>query len=83
MHCGGLESGFLEMVTGNTFGFCAFTGYGSFWIALCIMLLFKRFDVCYTPIEMQLSTNIAQTGAVLLAPILSWRLHTDYVFVDS
>jgi succinate-acetate transporter protein len=33
------------MVTGNTFGFCAFTGYGAFWIALCTMLLFKRFDV--------------------------------------
>ena len=38
-------AGFMEMKTGNNFGFCAFTGYGAFWISLCLMLLAGRFDV--------------------------------------
>lgn len=38
-------AGFQEMKTGNNFGFCAFTGYGAFWISLCLMLLAGRFDI--------------------------------------
>ena len=35
-----LIAGFLEFRTGNNFGFCAFTGYGAFWIALCFYVVF-------------------------------------------
>ncbi len=35
-----LVAGLLEFKTGNNFGFCAFTGYGAFWIALCFYVIF-------------------------------------------
>lgn len=35
-----LLAGLLEFRTGNNFGFAAFTGYGAFWIALALMLVF-------------------------------------------
>lgn len=35
-----LVAGFMEFKTGNNFGFCAFTGYGAFWISLCLFLIF-------------------------------------------
>ncbi|MDA3961263.1 MAG: acetate uptake transporter [Planctomycetota bacterium] len=34
-----LVAGFMEKSVGNNFGFCAFTGYGCFWISLCLMLI--------------------------------------------
>lgn len=34
-----LIAGFLEFRTGNNFGFCIFTGFGSFWIVLGFILL--------------------------------------------
>jgi uncharacterized protein len=33
-------AGLLEFRTGNNFGFCAFTGYGAFWISLCLFAIF-------------------------------------------
>ncbi len=35
-----LIAGLLEFRTGNNFGFCAFSGYGAFWISLCFYLIF-------------------------------------------
>ncbi len=35
-----LIAGLLEFNNGNNFGFAAFTGYGAFWISLCLMLIF-------------------------------------------
>ncbi len=35
-----LIAGMLEFKTGNNFGFCAFSGYGTFWISLCCYLIF-------------------------------------------
>jgi len=35
-----LIAGFLEFRTGNNFGFCAFSGYGAFWISLCFLVIF-------------------------------------------
>lgn len=32
-----LFAGFQEMKVGNNFGFCAFTAYGAFWIALVLL----------------------------------------------
>jgi uncharacterized protein len=40
-----LIAGFQEMKTGNSFGYCAFTAYGAFWISLCLMLLGNHFKV--------------------------------------
>ena len=40
-----LMAGFQEMKVGNTFGFCAFTGYGAFWLAFALILLGKRYGV--------------------------------------
>jgi len=39
-----LIAGLQEMKTGNNFGFCAFTGYGSFWICLVLILIGNRLD---------------------------------------
>ena len=36
-------AGFGEQKVGNNFGYAAFTAYGAFWIALCIILLFNKF----------------------------------------
>ena len=38
-------AGFQEMKTGNNFGYCAFTAYGAFWLALCLMLLAGNFGL--------------------------------------
>jgi uncharacterized protein len=35
-----LIAGFQEFKTGNSFGLCAFTAFGAFWIALALMFLF-------------------------------------------
>ena len=40
-----LIAGLQEMKTGNNFGYCAFTSYGAFWIALCLMLLGNKYDL--------------------------------------
>lgn len=40
-----LFAGFQEMKMGNNFGFCAFTGYGAFWIAFVLLVLNKKFNV--------------------------------------
>lgn len=38
-------AGFGEQKVGNNFGYAAFTAYGAFWIALCIILLLNKFDI--------------------------------------
>lgn len=40
-----LIAGFQEMRTGNSFGYCAFTSYGCFWISLTFMLLANHFGI--------------------------------------
>ncbi|MBK8474884.1 MAG: acetate uptake transporter [Opitutaceae bacterium] len=40
-----LIAGFQEKSMGNNFGYCAFTGYGAFWISLCLMLLGNHFGI--------------------------------------
>ncbi len=37
-----LIAGLMEFKKGNNFGFCAFTAYGAFWIATCLMLIFGK-----------------------------------------
>lgn len=40
-----LMAGLQEFKVGNNFGYSAFTSYGAFWIALCIILLFNKYDI--------------------------------------
>ena len=40
-----MMAGLQEMKTGNNFGYCAFTGYGAFWISLVLMLLGNQFNI--------------------------------------
>jgi len=40
-----MVAGLQEMKTGNNFGYCAFTGYGAFWISLVLMLLGNQFNI--------------------------------------
>ena len=40
-----LLAGFHEMKTGNNFGYCAFTGYGAFWISFALILLGNRYKI--------------------------------------
>ena len=40
-----LVAGFQEFRTGNNFGYCAFTGYGAFWIAFALILASNRYDI--------------------------------------
>ena len=37
-------AGFQEQKTGNNFGYSAFTSYGAFWIALCLILIGNEMD---------------------------------------
>ncbi len=39
-----LIAGFLEFQTGNNFGFCAFTAYGAFWIALAAIFYILEWE---------------------------------------
>jgi uncharacterized protein len=40
-----MMAGLQEMKSGNNFGYCAFTGYGAFWISLVLMLLGNQFNI--------------------------------------
>ncbi|MDA8156520.1 MAG: acetate uptake transporter [Actinomycetota bacterium] len=73
-----LVAGLLEFKTGNNFGFCAFTGYGAFWISLCLYLIFgtnadiaKAFGV------------LAFDGHGLGIFLLMWTFFTFILFIAS
>ena len=38
-------AGLQEMKTGNNFGYCAFTAYGCFWIALALLLIGNHYNL--------------------------------------
>lgn len=40
-----LIAGFLEFRVGNNFGFSAFVSYGSFWVALGVILILNHFGI--------------------------------------
>jgi succinate-acetate transporter protein len=72
-----LVAGFMEFRTGNNFGFCAFSGYGAFWISLCFLVIF--------------GTNAQLTsayGALALKNglpwfLLGWTFFTFLLFIPS
>ncbi len=71
-----LIAGLLEFRTGNNFGFAAFTGYGAFWISLCLMLIFGTNDELvkgYSALRM--------TGIDLGIYLVMWTIFTAILFV--
>lgn len=65
-------AGFQEMKMGNNFGYCAFVGYGAFWISLSLMFLGNRYgafavshgDVGWFLVAWTLFTVILWIGAL-------------------
>lgn len=73
-----LVAGLLEFKTGNNFGFCAFTGYGAFWIALCFYLIFgtnKALVEMYPVLKL--------TGHDLGIFLLMWTFFTAILFIPA
>ncbi len=79
-----LIAGFAEHKLGNNFGFSAFVAYGSFWISLALIFLFKQFGIFETTPE----AFRADVGWFLVAwmiytfvmLIASLRIHTAMIF---
>jgi succinate-acetate transporter protein len=73
-----LIAGLLEFKTGNNFGFCAFTGYGAFWISLCFYLIFgTNADVT------KAYTALLFDGRGLGIFLLMWTFFTFILFIAS
>lgn len=73
-----LIAGLMEFKTGNNFGFCAFTGYGAFWISLCLMIIFgKNAELINAYPTLALSAT--DLGFYLLA----WTIFTLILFIAS
>ena len=73
-----LIAGLLEFKTGNNFGFCAFTGYGAFWISLCFFLVFG------TNAELVKAYPVLKfTAQGLGFFLLGWTIFTAILFLAS
>lgn len=66
-----LIAGLQEIKTGNNFGYCAFTTYGAFWIALAIIFLLNHFNIY--------KASTTDVGWFLVA----FTLYTAIMFVGS
>ncbi len=73
-----LIAGFMEMKTGNNFGFCAFTAYGAFWISLCLFAIFGT-NVELVKAYPVLAFNAHELGMYLVV----WTLFTFVLFLNS
>ncbi len=74
-----LIAGMLEFRTGNNFGFCAFAGYGAFWIALCFMVIFgTNADLikAYPTLKMAGTTGLPWF-------LLVWTFFTALLFIPA
>ncbi len=69
-----LCAGLMEFKTGNNFGFCAFTGYGAFWISLCLMVIFGK-NTAYP----MLAWNANDLGFFLVM----WTIFTIILFIAT
>lgn len=68
-----LIAGFQEQKTGNNFGFCAFAGYGAFWLSLCGYLLGSTTD----------NKMLALTESDLGFFLFGWTLFTAGLWIAS
>ncbi|OPY79372.1 MAG: Inner membrane protein YaaH [Syntrophorhabdus sp. PtaU1.Bin153] len=66
-----LVAGFQEMKTGNSFGYAAFSGYGSFWISLAVILLANHFNI------------FKSTGIDIGWFLVAWTLYTAILWIGS
>ncbi|MBJ6802724.1 acetate uptake transporter [Geomonas propionica] len=73
-----LIAGLMEFKTGNNFGFCAFTGYGAFWISLCLMIIFGK-NADLVKAYPTLAFNANDLGFYLVA----WTVFTFILFIAS
>jgi len=73
-----LIAGLLEFKTGNSFGFCAFTGYGAFWISLCLMLIFGK-----NPELVKAYPVLAFSAVDLGFFLTAWTIFTFLLFIGS
>jgi len=73
-----LIAGLLEFKTGNDFGFCAFTGYGAFWISLCLYLIFGTNATLTTAYPM---LKFSPHGLGIF--LLMWTIFTFILFIAS
>lgn len=70
-----LVAGLQEAKTGNNFGYCAFTSYGAFWIALCAMLLAGQFGIFKASTTDVGWFLVAWTLFTVILWVGSWRIH--------
>ncbi len=73
-----LIAGLLEFRTGNNFGFCAFSGYGAFWIALCFYVIFGT-----NPELVKVYPVLKLTSKDLGFFLLCWTFFTFILFIAS
>ena len=66
-----LVAGFQEQKMGNNFGFCAFTGFGAFWLSFALILLGNRYRI--------FESSPSDVGCFLLA----FTLYTLILWVAS
>ncbi|SDP73093.1 acetate uptake transporter [Desulforhopalus singaporensis] len=66
-----LMAGLQEFKAGNNFGYSAFCSYGAFWIALCIILLFNKFDI------------YKSSGTDIGCFLIAWTLYTAILWVAA
>lgn len=72
-------AGFQEMKTGNNFGYCAFTGYGAFWISFAVILLGNRYklfessttDIGWFLVAFTLFTAVLWVGSLRISKALA------------
>ncbi len=73
-----LIAGLMEFRNGNNFGFAAFTGYGAFWISLCLMLIFGT-----SPQVTNSFSALKFSDIDLGYYLLMWTIFTAILFVIS
>lgn len=73
-----LIAGLMEFKKNNNFGFCAFTGYGAFWISLCLMVIFGKNPELVKAYPV-LGFNANDLGFFLVA----WTIFTFLLFIAS
>ena len=73
-----LIAGLMEFKNNNNFGFCAFAGYGAFWISLCLMLIFGKSAELSQQFPV-FAFNASDLGFYLLV----WGLFTFILFIAS
>ncbi len=68
-----LMTGVFEMKKGNTFGFTAFTSYGSFWLFYALLVLFGSTGV----------VNLAVLKTAIGTALVLWGILTLYLWIPA